>query len=65
MALGVALPSAASATDYCVAPNYDCGVNNVGNLQDALNQAAGTQEADRVLIGEGTYLAPPVQTAFS
>jgi hypothetical protein len=65
MALGVALPSAASATDYCVAPNYDCGVNNVGNLQDALDQAATTQEADRVLLGEGSYVAPPVQTAFS
>jgi len=64
-ALGTALPAVASAADYCVAPNYDCGSNNVQKLQDALDLAAGTQEADRVLVGEGTYVAPPVQTAFN
>ena len=58
MALGVALPSVASAEDYCVAPNYDCGANNVQKLQDALDLAAGTQEADRILLGAGTYVAP-------
>ena len=65
MALGIALPSVASAEDYCVAPNYDCGANNVQKLQDALDLAASTQEADRVLLGDGTYVAPPVQTAFT
>jgi hypothetical protein len=65
MALGVALPSVASAEDYCVPPNYDCGPNNVQKLQDALNLAASTPAADRVILGEGTYVAPPVQTAFS
>ena len=58
MALGVALPSVASAEDYCVAPNYDCGPNNVQKLQAALDLAASTQEADRVLLGVGTYVAP-------
>lgn len=65
MALGGALPAVASATDYCVAPNQGCGANNVGTLQDALNLAAVGNDSDRVLLGEGTYVAPPVQTAFS
>jgi hypothetical protein len=64
MAIWVALPSVASAADYCVAPNYDCGPNNFQKLQDALQQAASTQEADRVLLGEGTYVAPANQFAF-
>jgi hypothetical protein len=64
-ALGTALPAVASATDYCVPPNYDCGPNNVGTLQEALNQAAAANDSDRVLLGKGTYVAPPVQTAFS
>ena len=65
IALGVALPAVASAKDYCVAPNTSCGANNVGTLQEALNQAAAANDSDRVLLGTGTYVAPPVQTAFS
>jgi len=65
VAMGVALPSVASAADYCVAPNYDCGPNNFQKLQDALDQAASTQEADRVLLGQGTYVPAPGKGPFS
>jgi hypothetical protein len=58
MVLGGALPSVAGAADYCVAPNQGCGANNVPSLQDALDMAASTQAADRVLLGAHTYVAP-------
>jgi hypothetical protein len=58
MFLGGALPSVASATDYCVYPNESCGQNNVPSLQDGLDQAANTDEADRLLLAAHTYVAP-------
>lgn len=64
-ALGTALPAVASATDYCVAPNYSCGANNVQKVQVALDLAASTQEADRVLLGEATYSPEPGKGPFS
>ena len=67
MALGVALPSVASATDYCVAPKSDCqaNANTFQTLQGALDQAASTQEADRVLLGPATYLPEAGKGPFS
>jgi hypothetical protein len=53
--LGCFLPTVAGATDYCVYPNTSCGANNVQYLQPALDLAAGTTDADRVLLGEHTY----------
>ena len=55
--LGAALPAVASATDYCVAPNTGCEANNVDTLQVALDKAAANDDADRVLLGVGTYVA--------
>jgi hypothetical protein len=62
--LGGALPSVAAATDYCVTPNIDCAQNNVGTFQDALNQAASNNDADRILLGADTYVPPPGQDGF-
>jgi hypothetical protein len=56
--IGAALPSVASAADYCVYPNTSCGPNNTQDLQQTLESAASTQEADRVLLGAMTYVAP-------
>lgn len=56
-ALG-ALPAAAGAADYCVAPNTSCGGTNLATLQGALDQAAGTAEPDRVFLGAFIYPAP-------
>ena len=64
-ALGTALPAVASAADYCVAPNYDCGANTVQKLQDALDVAASTPERDRLLLGQATYVPEPGKGAFS
>jgi len=64
MFLGGALPSVASATDYCVYPNESCGQNNVPSLQDGLDQAASTDEADRLLLAAHTYVAPSGGTGF-
>ena len=58
MFLGCALPSVASATDYCAVGNQSCGPNNAKPLQDALNLAASTDDADRVLLAADTYVAP-------
>jgi hypothetical protein len=55
--LACVIPSIASAADYCVYPNQSCGPNNVLKLQSALDLAAGSQEADRVLLGEFTYVS--------
>ena len=64
MFLGGALPSVASATDYCVYPNESCGQNNVPSLQDGLDQAASTNEADRLLLAAHSYVAPSGGTGF-
>jgi hypothetical protein len=52
------LPTAAAATDYCVAPNTTCGGTNVANFQTALSTAAGVSNADRIFLGATTYTAP-------
>src|SRR5829696_1368825 len=53
-----ALPAAAGATDYCVAPSTDCGGTLVPNVQDALALADDQTDADRVFLDAGTYTAP-------
>ena len=56
-----ALPSVASATDYCVGQNTSCApVNHRDKFQNALTAAAATPEADRVLLGAETYTAPTI-----
>ena len=64
LALAAAVPSVASATDYCVAPKTDCGANNVSDLETALTKAHDNVGPDRVLLTEGTYVAQ-AGTGFS
>ena len=52
------LPGAASAKDYCVAPNLGCGGTDVDTLAKALDQADDDPDADRILLGAWTYVAP-------
>ena len=58
------LPSLASAADYCVYPAQSCGPNNEMELQPALDEAAATSEADRILLGARTYFVPTGQQGF-
>jgi hypothetical protein len=56
-----ALPSVAAATDYCVGQNTSCApANHRDKFQNALNDAAATLEADRILLGAETYTAGTV-----
>jgi hypothetical protein len=56
LVIGSALPAVASAADYCVLPNTSCGANNVDDLQVALDKAVAKDDADRILLGVGTYV---------
>ena len=67
MAVGVAaasvvgaLPAAAGAADYCVAPNTGCGPTNVASVEQALDLADDATDADRVFLGATDYTAPNV-----
>ncbi len=53
-------PATAGATDYCVAPNTDCGGTLVPNLEQALGLADDASDPDRVFLGAATYTAPTV-----
>jgi hypothetical protein len=53
-----ALPAAAGATDYCVAPTTACGGTTVNSLEQALDQADNAADADRIFLGAATYTAP-------
>ncbi len=64
MTLGAALPSVASATDYCVYPNENCGADNVKTSEDALAQSAAVDNPDRIFLGADTYTAP-TQSGFT
>jgi hypothetical protein len=56
--VAAALPAVASAADYCVHPNQSCDfANNVLTLEDAIDLASNTNDADRILLGTGTYTA--------
>ncbi len=59
IALFAALPAAAQAADYCVAPNTTCGGMNVGSFGTALGQAGMTPgpEVDHIYLGATTYRA--------
>src|ERR687887_1657336 len=52
------LPAAASAADYCVAPNTTCGGTNVASFEQALDLADNATDADRIFLGAATYTAP-------
>ena len=54
----IALPSAARATDYCVAPNTTCGGTDVPTLEQAIDLADNANDADRIFLGDATYTAP-------
>lgn len=56
--LAVALPAVAAATDYCVAPNDSCGGVNKQKLEDALDAADDSNDADRIFLGAHEYTAP-------
>lgn len=61
VAFACALPSVAGAADYCVGSNTSCApANHRDNLQTALTDAAGTPEADRILLGAEVYTAGTV-----
>jgi hypothetical protein len=64
LALGGALPSAASATDYCVGAPGCAQADTVATLEQALAKAESQADSDRVLIGPGEYKAQAV-TGFS
>jgi hypothetical protein len=66
-ALALALAPSAFAQDYCVADAacVTAGGTDEATLQDALAAADGTIEADRVLIGPGTYTAPDTVGFFA
>lgn len=56
-----ALPSVAAATDYCVGQNTSCApANHRDKFQNALDAAAATPDADRILLGAETYTAGTV-----
>lgn len=59
LTLFAALPAAAQAADFCVAPNTSCGEpGNVETLGQALGAADGATDADRIFLGADTYTAP-------
>jgi hypothetical protein len=55
-----AVPAAASASDYCVAPNTTCGGTLVPTIEQALDHADDASDADRVFLGATTYTAQSV-----
>src|SRR5919198_100515 len=59
-----ALPAAASAADYCVAPNTTCGGTNVASFEQALDLADNATDADRIFLGAATYTSAPNSSGF-
>ena len=53
--LALALRGAAGATDYCVAPNDDCGGTNVDTFEEALDLAQDDANLDRIFLGGALY----------
>jgi hypothetical protein len=58
VAVLLAVPATATATDYCVAPNTTCGGTNVATFQAALDAADNAANADRIFLGAAVYTAP-------
>jgi hypothetical protein len=56
--LAGALPAAAGAADYCVAPKTSCGGTNMATFGQALGLAGKAPDADRIFLGAATYTAP-------
>ena len=53
-----ALPAVAGAADYCVYPNQSCDpAHNVQTLEAAIDEADNADDADRIILGAGTYTA--------
>jgi len=52
-----ACPAVASATDYCVPPNDNCAGTPVPSFDKALELAAQGTNADRIFLGDTTYVA--------
>jgi hypothetical protein len=55
LCLGAALPSLASATDYCVAPSDGCVGTHADSIEQALDLADDNQDPDRVFLGASIY----------
>ena len=53
--IALSLPAMANATDYCV--QTSCAGTNVNDLQQALDEAKKSTDADRVFLGAGVYTA--------
>jgi hypothetical protein len=53
--IALSIPAVASATDYCV--QTSCGGTNVNGLQEALDEAKKSTDADRVFLGAGAHVA--------
>jgi len=51
--IALSVPAVASATDYCI--QTGCGGTNVNGLQEALDEAQKSTDADRVFLGAGVY----------
>ena len=52
-----ACPAVANATDYCVPPNDNCAGTPVPSFDKALELAAQGTNADRIFLGDTTYVA--------
>jgi hypothetical protein len=52
-----AFPTVASATDYCVAPDYNCGGTPAPSFEKALELSAQGTNADRIFLGATQYQA--------
>lgn len=61
LCLGAAVPSIASATDYCVAPSDGCVGTQAASIEQALNLADDFTDPDRVILGAAVYTpqSPP------
>jgi hypothetical protein len=56
--VAAALPAVAGAADYCVHPNESCDpAHNVQTLEAAIDEADNANDADRIILGAGTYTA--------
>jgi hypothetical protein len=55
LCIGAALPSLASATDYCVAPSDGCVGTKADSIEQALDLADDDNNPDRVFLGAAVY----------
>jgi hypothetical protein len=62
--IGCALPGIASATDYCVNASVPSCTESVATLDQAIDKADNSDDADRIFLGKGQY-EPQAPTGFS